>query len=64
VGRIPNTNGIGLQQPGIELNSKGFVKVNERLKPPPQMSGRWEIARAVRFSPRLLSTISALSLTI
>lgn len=32
VGRIPNTNGIGLQQAGIELNSEGFVKVNERLE--------------------------------
>jgi pyruvate/2-oxoglutarate dehydrogenase complex dihydrolipoamide dehydrogenase (E3) component len=32
VGRTPNTAGIGLEQAGIELDSNGFVKVNERLE--------------------------------
>jgi len=31
-GRTPNTAGIGLEQAGIELDSNGFVKVNERLE--------------------------------
>ena len=31
-GRTPNTAGIGLEQAGVELDSNGFVKVNERLE--------------------------------
>ena len=31
-GRIPNTAGIGLDQAGVELTERGFVRVNERLE--------------------------------
>ena len=31
-GRIPNTAGIGLEAAGIELNERGFIRVNERLQ--------------------------------
>ena len=31
-GRTPNTNGIGLDLAGVELNERGFVAVNERLE--------------------------------
>lgn len=31
-GRTPNTQGIGLETAGIELDPHGFVKVNERLE--------------------------------
>jgi pyruvate/2-oxoglutarate dehydrogenase complex dihydrolipoamide dehydrogenase (E3) component len=31
-GRTPNTQGIGLDKAGIELDSRGYVKVNERLE--------------------------------
>lgn len=31
-GRTPNTNGIGLEQAGIEITNAGFIKVNERLE--------------------------------
>jgi pyruvate/2-oxoglutarate dehydrogenase complex dihydrolipoamide dehydrogenase (E3) component len=31
-GRTPNTQGIGLDKAGVELDSKGYVKVNERLE--------------------------------
>jgi pyruvate/2-oxoglutarate dehydrogenase complex dihydrolipoamide dehydrogenase (E3) component len=31
-GRIPNTHGIGLEIGGIELDPRGYVKVNERLE--------------------------------
>ncbi len=31
-GRIPNTTGIGLDKAGVELNDRGFVRVNERLE--------------------------------
>jgi len=31
-GRIPNTSGIGLQEAGIELDDRGYVRVNERLE--------------------------------
>jgi pyruvate/2-oxoglutarate dehydrogenase complex dihydrolipoamide dehydrogenase (E3) component len=31
-GRVPNTAGIGLRESGIELDSRGYIKVNERLE--------------------------------
>jgi len=31
-GRTPNTQGIGLELAGIELDSRGYVRVNERLE--------------------------------
>jgi pyruvate/2-oxoglutarate dehydrogenase complex dihydrolipoamide dehydrogenase (E3) component len=31
-GRTPNTRGIGLQESGIELTDRGYIRVNERLE--------------------------------
>jgi pyruvate/2-oxoglutarate dehydrogenase complex dihydrolipoamide dehydrogenase (E3) component len=31
-GRIPNTAGIGLDQAGVELDDRGYIRVNERLE--------------------------------
>jgi pyruvate/2-oxoglutarate dehydrogenase complex dihydrolipoamide dehydrogenase (E3) component len=31
-GRTPNTQGIGLEAAGIELDARGYIKVNERLQ--------------------------------
>jgi pyruvate/2-oxoglutarate dehydrogenase complex dihydrolipoamide dehydrogenase (E3) component len=31
-GRIPNTSGIGLETVGVELDSHGYIRVNERLE--------------------------------
>jgi pyruvate/2-oxoglutarate dehydrogenase complex dihydrolipoamide dehydrogenase (E3) component len=31
-GRIPNTAGIGLEEAGVELDGRGFIRVNERLE--------------------------------
>jgi pyruvate/2-oxoglutarate dehydrogenase complex dihydrolipoamide dehydrogenase (E3) component len=31
-GRIPNTDGIGLEDAGVERDDRGFVKVDERLR--------------------------------
>jgi pyruvate/2-oxoglutarate dehydrogenase complex dihydrolipoamide dehydrogenase (E3) component len=31
-GRVPNTDGIGLDVAGVETDARGFVKVNERLQ--------------------------------
>jgi pyruvate/2-oxoglutarate dehydrogenase complex dihydrolipoamide dehydrogenase (E3) component len=31
-GRIPNTAGIGLEAAGVELDARGYVRVNERLE--------------------------------
>jgi pyruvate/2-oxoglutarate dehydrogenase complex dihydrolipoamide dehydrogenase (E3) component len=31
-GRVPNTAGIGLREAGVELDGRGFVRVNERLE--------------------------------
>jgi pyruvate/2-oxoglutarate dehydrogenase complex dihydrolipoamide dehydrogenase (E3) component len=32
VGRVPNTQEIGLDKTGVELNERGYIKVNERLE--------------------------------
>ena len=32
VGRTPNTAGIGLEEAGVELDVRGYVRVNERLE--------------------------------
>jgi pyruvate/2-oxoglutarate dehydrogenase complex dihydrolipoamide dehydrogenase (E3) component len=32
MGRTPNTQGIGLEQAGVELNELGYIRVNERLE--------------------------------
>jgi pyruvate/2-oxoglutarate dehydrogenase complex dihydrolipoamide dehydrogenase (E3) component len=32
VGRVPNTQEIGLEKTGVELDSRGYIKVNERLE--------------------------------
>jgi pyruvate/2-oxoglutarate dehydrogenase complex dihydrolipoamide dehydrogenase (E3) component len=31
-GRTPNTHGIGLEAAGVELDARGYIKVNERLE--------------------------------
>jgi pyruvate/2-oxoglutarate dehydrogenase complex dihydrolipoamide dehydrogenase (E3) component len=31
-GRVPNTAGIGLEKVGIELDDRGYIRVNERLE--------------------------------
>src|SRR5262249_35789703 len=31
-GRIPNTAGIGLEKLGVELDERGYIRVNERLQ--------------------------------
>jgi pyruvate/2-oxoglutarate dehydrogenase complex dihydrolipoamide dehydrogenase (E3) component len=32
VGRTPNTKGIGLEQVGVELDERGYIKVSDRLE--------------------------------
>jgi pyruvate/2-oxoglutarate dehydrogenase complex dihydrolipoamide dehydrogenase (E3) component len=41
VGRIPNTADIGLDKAGVELDARGFVRVNERLEA--SVPGVWAI---------------------
>jgi pyruvate/2-oxoglutarate dehydrogenase complex dihydrolipoamide dehydrogenase (E3) component len=45
-GRVPNTAGIALEQAGVELDGRGYIRVNERLET--TASAVWAIAR--RFS--------------
>jgi pyruvate/2-oxoglutarate dehydrogenase complex dihydrolipoamide dehydrogenase (E3) component len=40
-GRTPNTAGIGLDAAGVELDSRGFVKVDERLRT--TAAGTWAV---------------------
>jgi pyruvate/2-oxoglutarate dehydrogenase complex dihydrolipoamide dehydrogenase (E3) component len=40
-GRIPNTAGIGLEKAGVQLDSRGYIRVNERLET--SASGVWAL---------------------
>ncbi|MGK9171346.1 mercuric reductase [Inquilinus limosus] len=44
VGRVPNTAGIGLDEAGIELDARGFIRVNDRLET--SAPGVWAIGEA------------------
>jgi pyruvate/2-oxoglutarate dehydrogenase complex dihydrolipoamide dehydrogenase (E3) component len=48
-GRVPNTAGIGLELAGIELNERGYIRVNERLQA--SAPGVWAIGE-VAGSPQ------------
>src|SRR5436853_6572817 len=32
VGRVPNTQGLGLENTGVEVDERGYIRVNERLQ--------------------------------
>ena len=51
VGRIPNTAGIGLDVLGVELDARGYIKVNERLETRHPRSGRSANVQGARNSP-------------
>jgi pyruvate/2-oxoglutarate dehydrogenase complex dihydrolipoamide dehydrogenase (E3) component len=48
-GRIPNTEGLGLELAGVELTDRGYIKVNERLQT--TAPGVWAIGE-VAASPQ------------
>jgi pyruvate/2-oxoglutarate dehydrogenase complex dihydrolipoamide dehydrogenase (E3) component len=48
-GRIPNTEGLGLEFAGVELTDRGYIKVNDRLQT--TASGVWAIGE-VAGSPQ------------
>ncbi len=43
-GRVPNTAGIGLEKAGVELDSRGYIRVNERLET--TASGVWALGES------------------
>jgi pyruvate/2-oxoglutarate dehydrogenase complex dihydrolipoamide dehydrogenase (E3) component len=50
-GRIPNTEGIGLDLAGVELTDRGYVKVNERLETTaPNVWAVGEVAGSPQFT--------------
>jgi len=48
-GRVPNTAGIGLEQAGIEVDERGYIRVNDRLQA--SAPGVWAIGE-VAGSPQ------------
>ena len=50
VGRTPNTQGIGLETAGIELDPQGYVKVNDRLET--TATGVWGIGECCAGNPQ------------
>lgn len=50
VGRIPSTAGIGLEAVGVELDPRGYIRVNERLET--TAPGVWAIGECCSGSPQ------------
>src|SRR5712691_5251178 len=51
LGRTPNTRGIGLESAGVELDLRGYVKVNERLETTaPEVWAMGECAGSPQFT--------------
>lgn len=60
VGRVPNTQGLGLANAGIETDPSGFILVDDHLRVQAKTtSGRWATWRAARCSPTSRSTTIA-----
>ena len=57
-GRTPNTKGIGLDHAGVELDPRGYIRVNDVWKPARPLYGRWASAPAARCLPTSPSTTS------
>jgi pyruvate/2-oxoglutarate dehydrogenase complex dihydrolipoamide dehydrogenase (E3) component len=50
-GRTPNTNGIGVEAAGVELDAKGYIEVNDRLETTaPQVWAVGECAGSPQFT--------------
>ena len=50
-GRVPNTAGIGLDEAGVELDARGYIRVNERLETTaPDVSALGECAGSPQFT--------------
>jgi pyruvate/2-oxoglutarate dehydrogenase complex dihydrolipoamide dehydrogenase (E3) component len=50
-GRVPNTAGIGLEKMGVELDGRGYLRVNERLETTaPDVWGLGECAGSPQFT--------------
>jgi pyruvate/2-oxoglutarate dehydrogenase complex dihydrolipoamide dehydrogenase (E3) component len=50
-GRVPNTAGIGLEKLGVELDDRGYIRVNERLETTaPEVSALGECAGSPQFT--------------
>lgn len=62
-GRVPNTQGLGLEKTGVEIDDRGYIRVNERLQT--SAPGIWAMgdAPAALFSPMSRLTISGLCAT-
>ena len=55
-GRIPNTQGLGLEETGVEMDDRGYIRVNERLQT--SAPGIWANAPAALISRMSQLTIS------
>ena len=50
-GRIPNTAGIGLEEAGVELDRRDYIRVNDRLETSaPEVWALWECAGSPQFT--------------
>ncbi|AFZ69681.1 dihydrolipoyl dehydrogenase [Deinococcus peraridilitoris] len=52
-GRVPNTDGLGLEHTGVDLDGRGFIKVNDRLET--SAPGLWALGD-VRGGPMFTHT--------
>ena len=60
-GRTPNTDRLDVAKAGVELDARGYIRVNERLQTTPRMFGPWANVPAARNSRMSARTIFASS---
>jgi len=57
-GRTPNTRNIGLEEAGIELDERGYIKVNDRLDTTdPRVWALGECAGSPQFTPHPMTML-------
>lgn len=51
IGRVPNTQGLGLEKTGVEMDDRGYIRVNERLQTStPEIWAMGECAGSPQFT--------------
>ena len=57
-GRRPNTDDLGLDTAGVATDERGYITVDDQLRPTCRASGRWATATAAAPSPTPPTTTS------
>ena len=57
MGRVPNTDDLGLEKAGIAVDQRGYIQVDDQLAPMYPAYTQWETATGERLYPRLVQRL-------